>query len=423
MSSERNHRKLGFNLTAFQSRNYRLFFLGQSLSMIGTFMTQIATVWIIYDLTHSALLLGLTGFLGQLPTFLLAPFSGVLADRWHRHRLLIWVQIFGLIISALLTLLTHFDHLSIVALISLSTLSGIMRGLDVPVRQAFVIEMVDRREDLTSAIALNSALINGARLVGPAIAGVLIATIGAGSCFLLDTLSYSVVIVALLMMRIKPQKLDAPTANAWQRLKEGWNYAYHFLPIRSLLLLLALTSLMGLSYLTLLPIFAVEILGGGSETLGFLTAASGIGAFTAGVYLSSRHTVLGLGKLIALCPALLGMSLIAFSQSRILWISLLLMSIAGFSSILQAASTNTVIQTIVDDSKRGRVMSFYAMSFMGMAPFGHFLAGSLANAIGAPNTIIFGGCGCIISSLVFTRQLPHLRQLVRPIYTKLGILS
>ncbi|MBD1910021.1 MULTISPECIES: MFS transporter [unclassified Leptolyngbya] len=418
------HRKRGLNLSAFQSRNYRLFFLGQGLSMTGTFMTQIATVWIIYDLTHSALLLGITGFLGQLPTFLLAPFSGVLADRWNRHRLLILIQLLGLVNSALLTLLNYSNHLSPIALILLSTVAGLMRGLDVPVRQAFVIEMVDRREDLTSAIALNSALINAARLVGPAIAGVLIAAVGAGSCFLLDTLSYGVVIAALMLMQVKEQRSqEGQSANMWQRLREGWNYAYHFLPIRSLLLLLATMSLLGMSYLTLLPIVAVDILGGGSETLGFLTAASGVGALTAAIYLSSRHTVVGLVRLIACCPALLGVSLIVFSQSRILWFSLLLMGVAGFSSILQAASTNTVIQTIVDDSKRGRVMSFYAMSFMGMAPFGHLLLGSLASLIGTPNTLILGGCCCVISSLIFAKQLPHLRQIVYPIYVNLGILS
>lgn len=391
--------------------------------MTGTFMTQIATLWLIYQLTQSAFLLGLAGFLSQLPTFLLAPLSGVFADRWHRHHLLIWVQCIGFTLSAALSLLTLLDRLSIESLLLLSTLAGVLRGLDVPVRQAFVIEMIERREDLTNAIALNASLINGARLIGPAIGGILIAAIGAGSCFLIDTISYVIVTIALLMMRVKSQPIELHSANIWQRLTEGFQYTYNFLPVRCILLLLSLVSLMGLPYLNLLPIFAVEILQGGPETLGFLSAASGIGAFTAAIYLSFRRSILGLGRLIAFCPASLGLSLIAFSLSHVFWFSLLMMAIAGFSSILQAASSNTIIQTIVDDTKRGRVMSFYTMSFMGMIPFGNLIAGSIANQIGAPNTLIVGGSCCVLGSVLFAKQLPLLRQIVRPIYHQIGIVE
>ncbi|MDX2211935.1 MAG: MFS transporter [Oculatellaceae cyanobacterium bins.114] len=410
-------------LTALRSRNYRLFFIGQSLSMIGTFMTQVAIAWLIYELTGSAFLLGLAGFLGQLPTFVLAPFSGVLADRWNRYHLLIWVQIIGTILSLALTLLYGFDQLNVVLLIILSTLSGLLRGLDVPVRQAFVVEMLESRDDLTNAIALNASLINGARLIGPAIAGILIATIGAGSCFLIDTVSYVAVTAMLLSMQIQPNASAGISHPIWKTLKEGFSYVCRFLPIRSTLLLLALMSFMGMPYLTLLPVFAVEVFQGDATTLGFLTAASGLGAFLAGVYLSTRTTVLGLGKLIAWSPMILGSSLILFAFCPVFWLSLGLMAIAGFSSILQAASSNTLIQTIVDDNKRGRVMSFYAMCFMGTIPFGSLYAGGLANSIGAANTVAIGGVACIVGSIVFVRHLPQVRQVLRPIYSDRGILK
>ncbi len=384
-------------------------------------MTQIATLWLIYELTQSALLLGLAGFLSQLPTFLLAPFGGVFADRWNRHRLLIGIQAIGCILSVTLSILTLTDRLGIGSLLVLSTLAGVLKGFDVPVRQAFVIEMIERREDLTNAIALNASLVNGAKLIGPATGGVLIATLGASSCFLIDSGSYVIVMMALLMMRVRPKPIERQSANVWQRLKEGLQYTYNFLPVRHILMLLSLVSVMGLSYLNLLPIFAVETLKGGSETLGFLSAASGIGAFIAAVYLSFRSSVVGLGKLIAVCPAVLGVSLIAFSLSHVFWFSLLMMAVAGFSSILQAASSNTIIQTIVDDNKRGRVMSFYAMSFMGMLPFGNLITGSLAHQIGAHHTLIVGGICCIFGSVLFTRQLPRFCQIVRPIYHQIGV--
>ena len=390
-------------LAAFRSRNYRLFFIGQSLSMIGTFMTQVAIAWLIYDFTHSALLLGVAGFLGQFPTFVLAPFSGVLADRWNRHHILIAVQLIGTVVSLILTVLYVLGQLNPVLLIILSTLIGLLRGLDVPVRQAFVIEMLESQDDLVNAIALNASLINGARLIGPAIAGVMIAAVGAGSCFLIDTVSYGIVMVMLLMMQIQPKVRPASSGRIWKNLEEGFRYVCQFSVIRSILLLLALMSFMGMPYLTLLPVFAVEVFGGNAVTLGFLTAASGFGAFLAGIYLSTRTSIAGLDQLIARSPAVLGSSLILFAICKLFWISLLLMAIAGFSSILQAASSNTLIQTIVDDNKRGRVMSFYAMCFMGTIPFGSFFAGISANQIGASSTIAIGGAACVLGSLAFIR--------------------
>lgn len=306
-------------------------------------------------------------------------------------------------------------------IIALSIFQGLINVFDAPARQSFVPEMVDRKEDLASAIALNSSLVNAARLVGPSIAGLLIAAVGSGICFLIDGISYIAVIVALLAMKIKPRKMAAHNGNPLQRLKEGFTYAFGFPPIRAILLLLALFSFMGTSLTILIPIFATKILHGGPQTLGFLMAASGVGAVTGGLYLATRRSVVGLGNVIAFSPAIVGVGLIGFSLSRVLWLSLPLLLVTGFGSILQIAASNTVIQTIVDDDKRGRVMSLYTMSFLGMVPIGNLFAGTLANQIGAPNTVMIGGIFCIFGSLLFAKQLPGLRKLVKPIYRNKGI--
>jgi MFS family permease len=411
-------------LRALNSRNYRLFFTGQAISMIGTWMTQIATVWLVYHLTNSALWLGIVGFSSQIPSFILAPFGGILIDRWNRHRILLTTQALAMIQSLALAVLALTGVIHIWHLILLSIFQGLITAFDSPARQAFVTEMVDRKEDLGNAIALNSSIFNGARLVGPAIGGLVIASVGAGVCFLIDGLSYIAVIAGLLAMRLKPREIAVQTTNVWQRLKEGFIYAFSFPPIRSILLLVALFSFMGMPYTTFVPIFATDILHGGSETLGFLMAASGVGALIGGIYLSSRPSVLGLGKIIAFSPALLGIGLIIFSQSRLLWLSLLMMLIVGCGSIFQISSSNIVLQTIVEEDKRGRLMSLYTMSFLGILPFGNLAAGALASKIGAPNTIMIGGSFCILGSLVFAKQLPEIRRLARPlIYKAMGLNS
>lgn len=390
------------SLPAFQSRNYRLFFLGQLISMAGTFMTQVAIAWLVYQLSGSALLLGVAGFLGQIPTFLFAPFAGVWADRWDRRQTLIAIQLIGMGLSSLLTLLTFFNRIDVPTLVALHTLIGLMRGLDVPVRQSFVIEVVDRREHLSNAIALNASLVNGARLVGPALAGLLIAGMGAGFCFLLDSISYIASTTALLFLSLKPKpRMQDASPPFWQTLRDGFRYTYQFTALRSILLLLAWVSLVGLSYQPLLPIVAVEILQGDAETLGFLAAAAGTGAFGAGLYCSTRRHTVGLSQLLRITPALLGVNLILFSASTRLSVSLLLLVIIGFSSILQAIVTNTLIQTLVQDQKRGRVMSFYTMSFMGMAPFGSLLAGQLASSIGVTQTLMLSGSLCVAAAIGF----------------------
>lgn len=409
---------------ALRSSNYRLFFAGQSISLIGTWMTQVATIWLVYSLTNSALFLGLVGFVSQFPSFILAPFGGVLVDRWNRHRILIITQILSMLQSLILAALSLTGVIHIWHLILLSIFQGLINAFDAPARQAFVVEIVEHQEDLGNAIALNSSIVNGARLVGPAIAGLLIASVGSSVCFLIDGISYIAVIAGLLAMKLKPRKIiQHSRESALKRIQEGFEYAFNFPPIRAILLLLALFSFMGMPYTVLVPIFATNILKGGPETLGFLMAASGVGALIGGIYLSSRQTVVGLGKVVVFSPAILGVGIICFSLSRVLWFSMLMMLVVGFGSILQIAASNTILQTIVDDDKRGRLMSLYTMAFFGTVPFGNLVAGSLAHTIGAPLTLIIGGSFCILGSFLFAKQLPTLRRLVVPIYQRIGLLD
>ncbi|MEH1783762.1 MAG: MFS transporter [Nostoc sp.] len=410
-------------LPALRSKNYRLFFAGQGVSLIGTWMTQLATIWLVYDLTNSPLMLGVVGFSSQIPSFFLAPFGGVFVDRFSRYRTLIGTQVLAMIQSLTLAVLALTGVIEVWHIIILSLFQGFINALDAPARQAFVPELVEHREDLANAIAINSTMVNGARLIGPAIGGLLIAGVGTGYCFLIDGLSYIAVIAALLAMQVKPWKNSVTDGNPLQKVKEGFVYAFSFPPIRSILLLSALVSLMGLQNTILVPVIAEEVLKGGAETLGFLMAASGVGALTGGIYLATRQTILGIGKLIALAPAILGIGLIAFSLSRFLPLSLFTMLFVGLGTILQIAASNTFLQTIVEDDKRGRLMSLYTMSFLGMIPVGNLLGGLLANHIGATNTLMIDGIACILGSIIFSRQLPALRQIMLPIYEKKGIVK
>jgi MFS family permease len=406
---------------ALKSRNYRLFFVGQGISLIGTWMTQTATIWLVYSLTQSPLMLGVVGFSSQIPSFILAPFGGVFVDRFSRHRILIGTQILAMIQSLALAILALTGIIHIWHIIVLSLFQGFINAVDAPARQAFVPELVERKEDLANAIALNSTMFNGARLIGPAIGGLLVAGVGAGYCFLIDGLSYIAVIIALLAMKIKPRKILLSQANPIEQVKEGFVYAFSFPPIRALLLLSALVSFFGLQYTVLVPVFAEKILQGNAETLGFLMAASGVGALSGGIYLASRQTILGLGKLVAFAPTILGIGLIAFSLSRFLPFSLFTMLFVGLGTILQVAAGNTILQTIVDDEKRGRVMSLFTMAFLGTIPFGNLLGGALADRLSAPVVLIIDGVICILGSIYFYKQLPVLQQLVRPIYKERGI--
>jgi len=414
---------MAFMFRALEHRNYKLFFSGQSVSMIGTWMTRIATSWLVYRLTGSALLLGVVGFAGQIPSFLLAPFAGVIVDRWNRHHLLVATQVLAMIQSLALAILALTGYIEIWHVIALSIFQGLVNAFDMPARQSFVVEMVEKREDLPNAIALNSSLVNAARLLGPSIAGVVIAAVGEGWCFFIDGVSYIAVIASLLAMKVAPSAIKAvKKTNVLQQFREGWDYVYGFPPISKILLLLAFVSLVGMPYSVLMPIFAIDVLHGGPHTLGFLMAASGVGALCGAVFLASRKTVVGLGRYIPRMAALFGIGLIAFSLSRMMWLSMLLMVVTGLGFMVQMATSNTIIQTIVDEDKRGRVMSFYTMAFMGTAPFGSLLAGSLAAQIGAPNTLLIGGICCVLGAVWFQRALPRLRQFVRPIYIEKGIL-
>lgn len=404
-------------LPALRSRNYRLFFAGQGLSLIGSWMTRLGSIWLVYQLTNSAFLLGLVGFVGLVPSLVLVPFSGVLVDRLDRHRTLIFTQVVSMVQSLALAALALSGTIQLWHIVALSLVQGLIKALEAPTRQAFVPEMVERKEDLANAIALNSSMFNGAKLIGPAIAGLIIAQVGAGYCFLIDGLSYIAVIAALRAMRFDrtPAGVAHPPQPApyWQTLTEGWRYAFNSAPIRSVLLLLALVSFMGLQYAVILPILATEVLQGGSETLGLLTAALGVGALISGTYLSLRNSLNGMAELIAIAPAILGSGLIALAFSTEVWQTVLMIMVIGFSFLLQSASSNTMIQTLVEDDKRGRVMSLYIMAFLGMVPLGNLFVGTLVSLIGISLTLVITGSFCLLGSLLFSRQLPKLHRLIQ----------
>ena len=407
---------------SFHHPNYRLFFGGQGISLIGTWMQQIAMSWLTFRLTHSAFLLGVVGFTSQIPTFLLGSFTGVLVDRWNRRSTMVATQILAMIQALTLAFLVLTNRIAVWHIICLSLFLGLINALDTPTRQSFVIDLVEKPEDLGNAIALNSSMFNGARLVGPSVAGILIAIVGEGICFLINGLSFIAVIFSLLAMKIKPKERIKKQVPVWQGLKEGFSYAFGFPPIRSLLLNVAWGNFMGIPYIVLMPVFARDVFQGGAHTLGFLMAAVGSGAMLGAIYLASRRGILGLEKVIAVATGLFGIVLVIFSLSRVYVISLLLMMLAGFGMLIRNAGTNTALQTIVEDDKRGRVMSLYGIANIGMQPFGSLLAGSLAQKIGAPGTLMLAGGLCVLGAITFTAGLPALTKMIRPIYLRKGII-
>ena len=408
---------------SLQYRNYRLFFSGQSISLIGTWMQRIAMPWLVYHLTGSVFLLGAVGFAGQIPTFLLSPFAGVLTDRWNKYRVLLFTQVLSMIQAIILTWLCLSGTIQVWQIVLLSIGLGCVNAFDVPARHSFVIDMVEKKQDLGNAIALNSLMFNGARLIGPSIAGIMLATTSEGFCFLLNAVSYVFVIISLLMMKLKVKSVKEKSTRILKELKDGWIYTFGFQPIKHLIILLGISSLMGMSYSVLMPVFAKEILHGGSHTFGFLMGAAGFGALSGALYLASRKTVLKLGRLVPASALLFGTGLILLSFSRVFSLSLVLMVFIGLGMMMQAAASNIIIQTITEDDKRGRVMGFYSMAIMGTAPFGSLIAGWLAKVIGTPWTIFTGGAATIIGALFFLRKLPELKKVVRPVYVRLGILS
>ncbi len=412
---------LSLILRAFKYRNYRLFFGGQGVSLIGTWMQNIAMGWLVYSLTGSALLLGVVGFCSQIPVFILSPFAGVLADRMNRYKILLVTQTLAMLQAFVLAYLVLSGKVQVWHIIILSIFLGLVNSFDIPARQSFVIELVEKKEDLGNAIALNSSMFNGARLLGPSMAGILISAVGEGACFLLNGISYLAVLAALLAMRVPAAKKQPAGEDVFKRLKEGFSYVFNFHPIRYIIMLLALTSLTGMPYTVLMPVFVKQILHGGPRTLGFLMAFSGVGALGASISLASRRSAAGLERRIPLAGLTFGAGLIALSLSRSFPVSAACIALASFGMITQMAASNTIIQTVVEDDKRGRVMAIYAMAFMGMAPFGSIMAGWLAHHIGAPHTIMLSGVLSIAGAAVFFGRLGEIREKVHPVYARLGI--
>ena len=411
--------KLATTLRALRHRNFQLFFGGQLISLIGTWMQTVAQAWLVYRLTKSALLLGSVGFASQIPVFLVAPLGGITADRVNRQRLVVATQICSMILAAILAWLTLSGRVQVWHIFLLAGLLGVVNAFDIPGRQSFLVDMVGK-EDLMNAIALNSSMFNGARIIGPAIAGILVAKIGEGWCFAANSLSYIAVIVGLLLMHVH----CAPRVTQHSPIEdiiEGFRWANQTRVIRALLLLLGLVSLVGMPYTVLMPIFADKILHGGARALGILMGATGVGALFGALTLAAKTGVKGLGRWVAFACGSFGISLVLFSFSTHFWLSVALLLPAGYSMMLQMACSNTLIQTMVPDELRGRVMAVYSMMFMGMAPFGAFFGGALAHHAGAPITVAVGGVACVIGAVWFGRALPDLRLEARRLIIAQGL--
>ena len=407
---------------ALRHRNFQLFFFGQSISVMGNWMTRLATTWLTYHLTHSALLLGVVSFSGQFIAFLLAPVAGVWVERRDRRKLLIATQAAGACQSLALAALTLTHNINFAEIIALTSLQGLINAFDMPGRQSFLVHMVDDRDDLQNAIAINSSMANGGRLIGPAIAGLVIAAAGEGWCFFIDGISYLAVIASLLMMRIKRSIPEPEKRTMLEQLREGWDYVRTFSPIRIILTHFALISLVGHPYAVLLPIFAKHIFHGDATTQGWLMAATGVGALISGLSLAARKSAVNLLQMLPIASATLGGALILFGMSHVLWLSIPLMVFVGFGLMQTAAASNTIIQSLVPDNKRARVMSYYTMAFFGCAPFGSLMAGCLAQQVGAPLTVTITGACCLAGSLWLLLQLPRIKSITQPIYEKMGSL-
>jgi len=414
--------KMKSTFSSLRSRNYRLYFIGQGFSLVGTWMGNIALSWLVYRITGSVFLLGLVGFTNQIPMLILSPISGVLTDRYDRRKMMLLAQVCFLVQSLIMALLVLFDLVEVWHIITLSVIFGIISAFDAPARHSMVIDLIAKPEDLGNAIALNSAIFNAARLVGPAIAGITIALVGEGICFLLNAASFIAIIFALLKIRIPSRPPAAQSANLKKSFAEGFQYTFQSVPIRTLLLLLAVMSLVGFPFLVLMPAYAKEILHGGADTLGFLMSGLGAGALLGALYMAGRKSVLGLGRIISIFAATMGLALVVVSFSRDMYLSLPIFFVGGLSMILSIAAINTMIQTIADEDKRGRVMSFYSVALMGTYPIGNLLAGSVASGIGIPNTLLIGGAITIVSGILFHLNRKSFRKFVRPIYINKGIL-
>ena len=408
VAPENQSRGLSAFFRALSHRNFQLFFSGQIISLVGKWMQMVARAWLVYRLTGSSVLLGAVGFAGQVPVFILSPLGGALADRQSRHRIIIATQTTSMILTLVLAGLTLGGVVRVWHIMAIATLLGVVNAFDVPARQAFFVELVGR-EDLLNAIALNSSMVNFARVLGPALAGLVIAAVGEGWCFFADGVSYIAVIAGLLLMKIAPFEHQSNRPSAISQIKEGFRFVAHTPPVRALLLMLGLSSLVGMPYAVLMPIMAEDVLHSGARGLGLLMGSAGVGALTGALTLAGRRNVKGLSRWVAFAAMGFGAALIAFTFSRAVWLSMLLLVPVGFAMLMQMASSNTLLQTMVPDRLRGRVMSVYSMMFMGMAPFGALLSGAIAHRLGAPHTIAMGGAIVTAGAIVFYTKLPALR--------------
>jgi len=410
-------------IQSLQYRNFRLYLMGQTISLIGTWMQQLAISWLVYRLTNSSFWLGIVTFATQIPTFVLGLFAGVLVDRVNRHKLLIWVQCLFTIQALLLATLTLSGHITLSWLIGLGLIAGILNAVDMPTRQSFVVQMIGDKKDLANAIALNSSVMHGTRLIGPAIAGILVATVGEGVCFLLNAVSFIAVIFALLSMKALVVNQLKPAEPLLHSLREGYKAAFGFAPISKMLILLSFVSLFGLAYNTLFPQFATQVLHGDAHTLGMLTAFAGLGAFTGSIYLATRKNILYLGKFIGVGTCLFGLSLVGFAISHTTVPAAFFVFCTGVTMMLQLASSNTLIQTLVEDDRRGRVMSFYTLCIMGISPFGNLLMGGAAEKYGITKSLCVLGSICFVGGVWFLFQRKELSRQVAPIYKVLGLVT
>ena len=408
---------------ALSSRNYRLFFSGQSVSLVGTWITRIATSWLVYRLTGSALLLGVVAFCSQIPTLIISPFAGVLIDRWNRHTVLVITQVLSMLQSLALAILAFAGIINVTEILILQLAQGAINSFDTPARQAFVVEMVEDRSYLANAIALNSTMVNASRIIGPSIGGMIIAIAGEGWCFMIDAISYVAVIASLFAMHVTRAERAPITTNVMEELRAGLRYIRGSFPIRTSLLLLAVVSMMSMPYTVLMPAIATHTLRGDAHTLGFLMTASGIGALLGALYLAARVSVVGLEDVSAAATVTFGLGLIGFALSRNLWLSLAILPIVGAGFMVQMASINTIIQTLVDERLRGRVMAYYVMAFLGTAPIGSLLAGAVAARIGSEDTILFGGAVSIAAGIWFASRLSRMRTAMHPIYITRGVMA
>jgi MFS family permease len=411
----------GVTLRALRHRNFRLFFSGQLISLIGTWMQSIAQDWLVYRLTGSVLLLGLVAFLNHIPVLVLAPVAGIVADRSNRHRTILITQSASMILALVLAILTLIGAVEVWHILTLTTLLGVAMAFDIPARQAFLMDMVGR-DDLLNAIALNSSMFNAARIIGPAVAGLMVASIGEGWCFVANGVSYVAVIVGLLMMRLAPYARPEPIGSIIAHMAEGLQFARRAAPVRILLVMVGIVSLVAMPYTVLMPVFADDVLHGGARGLGLLMGATGIGALLGALKLASKRGVQGLGGWVWMASVTFGLSLVLFAMSRRFWLSVALLMPVGFGMMVQMGATNTLLQVMTPDRLRGRVMALYSMMFIGMAPIGALLGGAVASTIGAPWTVAIGGIACLVSGAVFARRLPSIRGEARQLIGVQGLI-